>query len=224
MKVNLIGLILGHCGRSLFNLTALKDGKELSAPDSLHTMIMEYAKLFNGGESDLVSLSRFVSIDRPTESEADQLRAKVDDLAALVRRLVWVLKKWNKNSELCESATEYLKRAGLVSVFREGDQPAVSEVDNLRAQVAALEAEVARLKEPVGLVWQSDGDGERIYSQKIGDHWYEVRQGLSNTWYGCFCNSKTTSLVKIERHTIESAKLYCAAHHLARYREMQGVS
>jgi hypothetical protein len=62
MKINLIGMILNNAGRSSFDRTILDDnGKPLSAADSLHTMIMEYAKVINGGTSDLVTVSREVS-------------------------------------------------------------------------------------------------------------------------------------------------------------------
>lgn len=63
MKINLIGMILNNCGRRCFEGALLNDdGTEMAAADSLHTLIMEYAKLINGGTSDVVTTSREVSI------------------------------------------------------------------------------------------------------------------------------------------------------------------
>ena len=54
MKINLIGMILNNCGRKAFDQAIIGDDKKpLSAADSLHVMIMEYAKAFNGGKSDV---------------------------------------------------------------------------------------------------------------------------------------------------------------------------
>lgn len=62
MKINLIGMILNNAGRACFDGVILDDdGKPLSAADSLHHMIMEYAKVANGGESSTVTLSREVT-------------------------------------------------------------------------------------------------------------------------------------------------------------------
>lgn len=67
MKINLIGMILNNCGRSCFDGALLDDnGKPMPAADSLHHMIMEYAKAFNGGTSDVVTTSREVLTARPT--------------------------------------------------------------------------------------------------------------------------------------------------------------
>lgn len=66
MKINLIGMILNNCGRKAFDQAIIGDDKKpLSAADSLHVMIMEYAKAFNGGKSDVVTLSREVTITQP---------------------------------------------------------------------------------------------------------------------------------------------------------------
>lgn len=66
MKINLIGMILNNCGRKAFDQAILWDDKKpLSAADSLHVMIMEYAKAFNGGKSDVVAISREVTIAQP---------------------------------------------------------------------------------------------------------------------------------------------------------------
>lgn len=63
MKINLIGMILNNCGRKCFDGAILgEDGNPLSAADSLDHMIMEYAKLRNGGESTTTSLSREVTV------------------------------------------------------------------------------------------------------------------------------------------------------------------
>lgn len=62
MKINLIGMILNNAGRAAFDGAVLDDnGKPMSAADSLHEMILEYAKVANGGTSDLVTASREVS-------------------------------------------------------------------------------------------------------------------------------------------------------------------
>lgn len=61
MKINLIGIILNNCGRRCFEGAVLDDsGKPLRAADSLHHMILEYAKVVNGGTSNLVTTSREV--------------------------------------------------------------------------------------------------------------------------------------------------------------------
>jgi hypothetical protein len=62
MKINLIGMILNNCGRYSFE-GALTDefGNQMSAADSLHHMILEYAKVANGGTSDVVTASREVT-------------------------------------------------------------------------------------------------------------------------------------------------------------------
>ncbi len=56
MKINLIGMILNNCGRKCFDGAILDDdGKPMSAEKSLDFMIMEYAKVANGGKSSVVS-------------------------------------------------------------------------------------------------------------------------------------------------------------------------
>ena len=66
MKINLIGMILNNCGRKAFDQAIIGDDKKpLSAADSLHVMIIEYAKAFNGGKSDVVTPSREVTIAQP---------------------------------------------------------------------------------------------------------------------------------------------------------------
>lgn len=61
MKINLIGMILNNAGRRCFDGAILDDnGKPMPAADSLHHMIMEYAKVVNGGTSELVTTSREV--------------------------------------------------------------------------------------------------------------------------------------------------------------------
>lgn len=68
MKINLIGMILNNAGRACFNGALLDDnGKPMPAADSLHTLIMEYAKVINGGTSDVVAVSREVLITRRGE-------------------------------------------------------------------------------------------------------------------------------------------------------------
>jgi hypothetical protein len=62
MKINLIGMILNNCGRRCFDGALLDDaGKAMSAADSLHHMILEYAKVVNGGTSNVVTTSREVT-------------------------------------------------------------------------------------------------------------------------------------------------------------------
>jgi len=68
MKINLIGMILNNCGRRCFDGALLNDsGKPMPAADSLHALIMEYAKVINGGTSDLVVASREVTAPTPKE-------------------------------------------------------------------------------------------------------------------------------------------------------------
>lgn len=66
MKVNVIGMILNNAGRAAFDGFVIDDaGRHLPAADSLHTLMMEYAKVMNGGTSDLVVASREVLIAAP---------------------------------------------------------------------------------------------------------------------------------------------------------------
>lgn len=99
----------------------------------------------------------------------------------------------------------------------------IAERDQLCAKVAALTAEVERLKVPVGLVWTDHGDEKR--SQEIDGHWYEVRISLWGGFYPVFCDARSTQTVKgILNAGAESLAIAaCEAHHLARFREMQGV-
>lgn len=63
MKINLIGMILNNCGRAVFNGALLDDDrKPMPAADSLHHMIMEYAKVVNGGASKIVTVSNEIRI------------------------------------------------------------------------------------------------------------------------------------------------------------------
>jgi hypothetical protein len=65
MKINLIGMILNNVGRASFErLVDGVDGKPMAAADSLHTLILEYAKVANGGQSELVTTSREVSVGK----------------------------------------------------------------------------------------------------------------------------------------------------------------
>lgn len=65
MKVNLIGMILGSTeGRCFDGFVVDDDGRELSGAESLHTLIMEYANVVNGGRSNLVVTSP--ELARPT--------------------------------------------------------------------------------------------------------------------------------------------------------------
>lgn len=62
MKVNVIEMILSNAGRSCFEGLLIDDaGNPMSAADSLHTLMVEYAKVVNGGTSNLAVSSREVS-------------------------------------------------------------------------------------------------------------------------------------------------------------------
>lgn len=57
MKIDLIGMILNTAGRRHFDgLIVDDDGKELDAVHSLDLMIMEYARVRNGGTSSSVAI------------------------------------------------------------------------------------------------------------------------------------------------------------------------
>jgi hypothetical protein len=57
VKIDLIGMILNRAGRRHFDGVITDDnGKELDAVHSLDFMIMEYAKVRNGGESSSVAI------------------------------------------------------------------------------------------------------------------------------------------------------------------------
>jgi hypothetical protein len=61
MKIDLIGMILNNAGRRCFDGAIIDDnGKQLDAIESLDYMIMEYAKVRNGGESSTVAVSQRV--------------------------------------------------------------------------------------------------------------------------------------------------------------------
>lgn len=62
MKIDLIGMILNNAGRRCFDGAIIdNDDKQLDAEHSLDYMIMEYAKVRNGGESSTVAVSRIFS-------------------------------------------------------------------------------------------------------------------------------------------------------------------
>lgn len=62
MKINVIGMILSSAGRQAFEGAVLDDaGNPMSAADSLHALMVEYAKVANGGTSDVMAASREVS-------------------------------------------------------------------------------------------------------------------------------------------------------------------
>lgn len=59
MRINLIGMILNNTGRRCFEGAIIDDdGKKLDAVHSLDFMIMEYAKVKNGGHSSTVAVSK----------------------------------------------------------------------------------------------------------------------------------------------------------------------
>lgn len=70
MKVDVIGMILNNRGRRCFDGAVLDDaGKPMSAADSLHFLMMEYAKVFNGGTSSLAVTSREVTATPTAQQE-----------------------------------------------------------------------------------------------------------------------------------------------------------
>ena len=63
MKINLIGMIFNFAGSRPFEGAIIgNNGQPLDAIQSLDTLIMEYAKVRNGGHSDLVALPRSVDL------------------------------------------------------------------------------------------------------------------------------------------------------------------
>ncbi len=61
MKIDLIGMILNNAGRRCFEGAMIDDvGNPLDAANSLDLLIMEYAKVRQGGESSAVVLSPYV--------------------------------------------------------------------------------------------------------------------------------------------------------------------
>lgn len=55
MKIDLIGMIFNKAGSKAFDGVLLDDdGKEMEAAHALDALIMEYAKVKNGGTSDVV--------------------------------------------------------------------------------------------------------------------------------------------------------------------------
>ena len=61
MKIDLIGMILAHAGNECFDGVIIDDdGKELDAAHSLDAMMMEYAKVRSGGQSDLIVVNQSV--------------------------------------------------------------------------------------------------------------------------------------------------------------------
>lgn len=59
MKIDLIGMILNHTDRERFEGLIIDDnGRELDAVGSLDAMIMEYARVRQGGASDVVVVPR----------------------------------------------------------------------------------------------------------------------------------------------------------------------
>lgn len=59
MKIDLIGMILNKSRRGSFDGAILDDdGNEMDALHSLDHMIMEYAKVRNGGESSTVAVPK----------------------------------------------------------------------------------------------------------------------------------------------------------------------
>lgn len=97
MKIDLIGMILNNAGRRCFDgaIIDTKTGKALDAAHSLDHMIMEYAKVRNGGESSTVVVSRVflpAPIEPPQpkenqmENQADML-IKISNLETAIELL-----------------------------------------------------------------------------------------------------------------------------------------
>ena len=83
MKINLIGMVLNNAGRKCFEGALIgDDGKPLSAADSLHILIMEYAKVINGGVSEIVTASREVLTKCSTNGEGQGLHGKSPTIPA----------------------------------------------------------------------------------------------------------------------------------------------
>lgn len=94
---------------------------------------------------------------------------------------------------------------------------AQAEADQLRAQVAALEAEVARLKEPAGLVWKK---AENRNWWMSGEYFVaQMAEGFSASFDLCRPSPRIGVFADLD-----AAKAACSAHHAARYREMQGTT
>lgn len=68
MKINLINMILYHAGTAPFECVVIEDdGRELDAAAALDALIMEYAKVRNGGQSSMVELpARYRDASQPT--------------------------------------------------------------------------------------------------------------------------------------------------------------
>lgn len=57
MKIDLVGMIFNWAGRETFDGLIIDDaGNELGSEESLHFMIMEYAKVVGGGKSDVIAV------------------------------------------------------------------------------------------------------------------------------------------------------------------------
>lgn len=93
MKVNLIGMILNNAGRQCFDgFVVDDDGKLLPAADSLHALIMEYAKVVNGGTSGMVVASSEMLMSPGTAESAEGVDARprtVDQDAGAHDRVQW---------------------------------------------------------------------------------------------------------------------------------------
>lgn len=61
MKIDLINMILSHAGRDTFDGIIIDDaGHNLDAVHSLDQLILEYAKVRAGGQSDIVVVNQAV--------------------------------------------------------------------------------------------------------------------------------------------------------------------
>ena len=72
MKIDLIGMILNLAGRRHFEgLIIDESGAELDAEHSLDYMIMEYARVRNGGEVDII-VARIITKTNPATLSVNQ--------------------------------------------------------------------------------------------------------------------------------------------------------
>lgn len=59
MKIDFVGMILSHFPNGFFERLVKRDDVTLlNEEDAVHTMIMEYAKVANGGESSYMSVDK----------------------------------------------------------------------------------------------------------------------------------------------------------------------
>lgn len=162
--------------------------------ERLNNLITEHTQL----NSDSIC-ARIQALNQrdAAQAEADQLRAQVAALEAQIAIAKAIIKRgadYDLHSIDAECTEEW------------------------HGELYALALEVKRLREPVGLVWRSTVCRD-FRSQEINGAWYEVCTGCVD-FYAVYCDAKTRRLLT-ERGAEDAVKAACAAHHAARYREMQ---